>query len=240
MKLVFLGTRGNIEHRSRRHRRHTSLLVVYRGRRVMIDCGSDWRDRLFDIRPDAVFVTHAHPDHAFGLDHGAPCPVFATRESWDAMANYPVEARRIVEPRRTHAVGGLRFQAFPVVHSPRAPAVGYRVSAGRVSIFYVPDVVDVHDRLEALSGVDLFIGDGATMTRPLVRRREGKVFGHTTVRAQLGWCREASVRKAIFTHCGSQVVTGDERRLRARLNEMAEDRGVAAYFAHDGMELILR
>lgn len=42
MKLVFLGTRAEIEPRSRRHRRHASLLVEYRRRRVMIDCGKDW------------------------------------------------------------------------------------------------------------------------------------------------------------------------------------------------------
>jgi hypothetical protein len=32
MKLTFLGTRGEIDARTRRHRMHTSLLVVSRGR----------------------------------------------------------------------------------------------------------------------------------------------------------------------------------------------------------------
>lgn len=31
MKLQFLGTRGYIEEKSRRHRRHTALAVTYRG-----------------------------------------------------------------------------------------------------------------------------------------------------------------------------------------------------------------
>ena len=39
MKLTFLGTRGEIEKRTRRHRIHTSLMVSYRGVDVMIDCG---------------------------------------------------------------------------------------------------------------------------------------------------------------------------------------------------------
>jgi ribonuclease BN (tRNA processing enzyme) len=42
MTLTFLGTRGNIDVRTRRHRRHTSTLVSYQGKRVMIDCGTDW------------------------------------------------------------------------------------------------------------------------------------------------------------------------------------------------------
>jgi hypothetical protein len=37
--LTFLGTRGEIEARTRRHRMHTSLLVSYRNAHVMIDCG---------------------------------------------------------------------------------------------------------------------------------------------------------------------------------------------------------
>src|SRR5438093_1098342 len=42
MKLTFLGTRGEIEKRTRRHRMHTSLMVSYRAADVMIDCGLDW------------------------------------------------------------------------------------------------------------------------------------------------------------------------------------------------------
>jgi hypothetical protein len=42
MKLTFLGTRCEIEARTRRHRMYTSLLVSYRTADVMIDCGLDW------------------------------------------------------------------------------------------------------------------------------------------------------------------------------------------------------
>ncbi len=44
MKLTFLGTRGEVDTRTRRHRRHASLLVEYRGGRVMVDCGSQILD----------------------------------------------------------------------------------------------------------------------------------------------------------------------------------------------------
>ena len=42
MKLVFLGTRGYIESRNRFHKRHSSLLISYKGHRIMVDCGEDW------------------------------------------------------------------------------------------------------------------------------------------------------------------------------------------------------
>jgi ribonuclease BN (tRNA processing enzyme) len=137
-------------------------------------------------------------------------------------------------------VAGLTVEAFPVVHSLRAPAVGFRIATRGRSFFYVPDVVAIPDREAALSGIDLFVGDGATMTRPMVRRRGRRLFGHTTVRAQIGWCGKAGVRRAIFTHCGSEIIDGDERRLGAKLRAMGRERGVDARFAYDGLELTLR
>src|ERR687888_2154341 len=143
MRLRFLGTRGEIEARTRRHRRHSSLLVGYGGREVMIDCGLDWRDRLGRLLPRAIVLTHAHPDHAAGLRDGAPCPVFATEVTWDALRRYPVAEREVVKPRRPFVIAGLAFEAFAVEHSLRAPAVGYRISAGKASIFYAPDVLSI-------------------------------------------------------------------------------------------------
>ena len=42
MKLTFLGTRGEIEARTRQHRMHSSLLVSYRGAKVMIGVGENY------------------------------------------------------------------------------------------------------------------------------------------------------------------------------------------------------
>ncbi len=156
------------------------------------------------------------------------------------MAGFRISRACRLKPREAVKVEGIRFEAFAVVHSLRAPAVGYRISAGRASVFYAPDVVDVHQRSEALAGIRLFIGDGASLTRPLVRRQGDKLFGHTTVRAQLGWCAEAGVTRAVFTHCGSGIVTGDERVLGAELRALGRERGVDARIAHDGLEMVLR
>lgn len=240
MKLAFLGTRGNLKTQNRRHRRHSALLASYKGRRVMVDCGADWRGRLALVSPHAIVATHAHPDHAWGLKAGADCPVYATKEAWDGMAGWPIGDRRLMAPRVPLRIEGLQFEAFPVVHSLRAPAVGFRFTAGRAVCFYVPDVIDIEERGEALEGVGLYIGDGSTLTRPLVRRRADKLFGHTTMRAQLGWCRQAGIKRAIFTHSGSQIVDGDERILGPKLRAMARVRGVEAAIAYDGMEIVVR
>ena len=97
MKITFLGTRGEIEARSRRHGRHSSALVsavAGRGKSahaVMIDCGFDWLELLDEVKPAAMVLTHAHPDHAWGLKNGAPCPVWATEETWKLIEGYPIK-----------------------------------------------------------------------------------------------------------------------------------------------------
>jgi len=48
------------------------------------------------------------------------------------------------------------------------------------------------------------------------------------------------VPRAVITHCGSEIVRGDERKLGAKLRAMAKERGVQAEFAHDGLQVVLR
>jgi phosphoribosyl 1,2-cyclic phosphodiesterase len=239
MKLTFLGTRGEIETRTRRHRMHTSLLVSHRGARVMIDCGLDWLGKFERLRPKAIVLTHAHPDHAWGLKNGAPCPVHAPQSTWQELQRYPIKDRHLIKERTPTKICGITFEAFPVEHSILAPAVGYRVSAGRSRIFYAPDLVFIRERAAALNGVQIYIGDGATLTRSFIRRRGETLIGHAPVRTQLTWCEKEGVRRAIVTHCGSEIVTGDERKIAAKLLAMAAERGIQLQIAYDGLKVNL-
>jgi phosphoribosyl 1,2-cyclic phosphodiesterase len=239
LKLRFLGTRGEIEISSPAHRFHSVLLVSYRARNVLVDCGADWLGRLGSLRPQAIVLTHAHPDHAGGLRGGATCPVYATAETWRAIERYPIREREVVAPRSSIAIRGLTFEAFALEHSLRAPAVGYRIAGGRTTVFYAPDVVEIHDRAAALSAVDRYVGDGASISRSIVRTRDGRRIGHASIRAQLEWCAAAGTRHAIFTHCGSQLVRGGEEA-EARVDEIGRELGVRAAVARDGLELTVR
>ena len=239
VKLEFLGTRGEIDVRTRRHNMHTSLLVSYRGADVMIDCGLDWLGKFERLHPAAIVLTHAHPDHAWGLQNGAPCPVHAPEKTWRTLKNCKVEDRHVIRERVATEICGIIFEAFPVEHSILAPAVGYRISAGRAHIFYGPDLLFIHDRAAALKDVLVYIGDGATLTRSFVRKRGNALIGHAPARRQLTWCAKEGVPRAIITHCGSEIVTGDERKFAGELRAMAVERGIEACIAHDGMELTL-
>lgn len=239
MKLTFLGTRGEIERRTRRHRMHTALLVVHRGADVMIDCGLDWLGKLRRVNPSAIVLTHAHPDHAWGLKRGAPCLVYAPEKTWRELQHYPIKDRAVIKERTPTKICGITFEAFPVEHSILSPAVGYRVNAGRACIFYSPDLIFIHDRKAALDGVRVYIGDGATVTQSFIRKRGKALIGHSPVRTQLTWCEKEGVPRAIITHCGSEIVTGDEREIAAKISAMAAERRVKVQIAYDGMKMKL-
>jgi hypothetical protein len=119
--------------------------------------------------------------------------------------------------------------------------VGYRIQTGAAVIFYVPDVVRIHRRSRALSGIQIYIGDGATINRPLVRREKqtNRLIGHTTITEQIVWCQKEGVRCMIITHCGSAIVKGDEDRIKTTLGDRAAQYGITLEIAHDGMELTL-
>lgn len=236
-KLVFIGTRGEIEARTKLHNMHSSLFISAAGQKVMVDCGLDWLGKFQRLKPNAIVLTHAHPDHAWGLKNGAPCPVYAPERTWNSLENCETIERKTINLRSPTEIFGITFEAFPVEHSLRCPAVGYRISCGGSQVFYSPDVVYIPEHTEALGGVDIYIGDGATMARSFVRRRGNQIFGHAPVRTQLTWCQKEHVPRAIFTHCGSEIVTSDSETISTRLAKWAEEKSIQAQVAFDGMEL---
>lgn len=236
MRLTFLGTRGGINARSSLHFMHSVLLIQFRKTSLLIDWGTDWLNK----RPplvDGILITHAHPDHVGGLVHGFPAPVYATDDTWQRIKHYPLD-QHIIIPNTPIVVGSITIEAFEVYHSLHAPTVGYRITAGKKSLFYVSDLLALKKPKKALWGVDLYIGDGAIITRKiLVREKQGVPTGHSPISEQLLWCQKYGVPQAIFTHCGSEITKGDEETVDAKIEALAPD--IKTRIAFDGMHIKL-
>ncbi len=95
---------------------------------------------------------------------------------------------------------------------------------------YNPDVVDIVDKEHILGGVDYYIGDGSSVTANLVKRRGGRLFGHTRIRMEINWFRKYGIQDIIFTHLGKGTIA-KEADFAAKYPE--------AQLTYDGMELII-
>jgi ribonuclease BN (tRNA processing enzyme) len=242
MLLHFYGTKGYVEEESRAHKGHSAFVIESGGFRLLCDFGQNRKGMLEKIAPDAVFVSHAHPDHAWGLEEGTKLPVYASRVTHEITKDLPIETRFVLEAGRAEAVGPFQLTAYPVVHSVRCPCVAARIETGEGNIVYSGDIISFEKPEAALPGAHLYIGDGSTLKGSLVRRHpSGVLMGHTTVRAQLGWLGKFGIPRAIFSHFGKGPIEMGEKSLAEAIAELASEKapGCEVTAARDGLELEL-
>ncbi len=192
--------------------------VVVRERLVVIDTGPDFREQALRnglTRVDAVFYTHSHADHIFGMDdlrplsftafrEGGPIPLYAAPETaevleriydytFSAAATYPNRARVELRPlaERT-AVHGVEFLRVPVQHGAMEIA-GFRF--GRAA--YLTDVSAIPESSFALlEGLDVVV---------LSALRHKPHPSHATVEQAVGWARRIGARQTWLTHIAHEL-----------------------------------
>ncbi len=230
-KLVFLGTKGEIEESAPKHKYHSSLLIISEGVKLLIDYGLLRKYSLDEIKPEAILITHAHPDHYAWLneDLKTEIPVYLTKETADYGKFLPGNAKT-VEPGEKFEVGPFRFLPYRVIHSIRCPAVGYKIETPDQTLVYNSDLVDIVDKEKILEGIDYYIGDGSAIRANLVRRRGDQIFGHTRITTQINWCQKYGISKIIFTHLGKETLEKEKEFSAAHA-------GVT--LAYDEMELLI-
>ncbi len=191
MKLTFLGTRGEVKEKSKFHQNHSAVLLETHGKKILLDFGETWQGKFKLFKPDYIWLSHAHPDHSFGLrDERVEVPVFMTKATDERLPKdkFPFLDRRVIAG--SFKLGPAVTEEIPVTHSTKAPTSGLIIQTDEGKIGYFPDVLSIPNRERVLSGLSIYIGDGSSLTRDIVRKIDGKSVGHSSVASQMRWCQE--------------------------------------------------
>ena len=159
----------------RDHRLRTSVLVEVQGKRILLDCGPDFRQQVLPLEfapIDAVLLSHEHYDHVGGLDDLRPfcrfkdIPVYADsytsgqlRKRMDycfaerVYPGVPALLLQEVDAARPFCAGGVEVVPVQVMHG-RMPILGYRI--GKMA--YLTDMLAMPDaEYVKLEGLDCLV-----------------------------------------------------------------------------------
>lgn len=158
-------------------RSRTSAYVEYGGKKVLIDCGPDFRCQLIThhiTELDAIIITHEHYDHTGGLDDVRPlfyrsheCPIYAERNVIDAVKRrlpyvftehpYPgVPHLELIETSPHSPInlgGGVEITPFRVMHH-KLPILGFKIGG----LAYITDCKTLpEESIQLIHGTDTLV-----------------------------------------------------------------------------------
>jgi len=250
MKITFLGTGTSTgvpeigchcevccssDPRDRRMR--TSVLIETEGKRILLDCGPDFRWQMLKHRIehlDAVLLSHEHYDHVSGLDdlrpfvHREDLRIYAEQNVVDAIhTRIPYAFREHPYPGvprlDLQAIGPEPFEAAGITVIPirvmhgGLPIFGYRIG----NMAYLTDLKTIPESsYKHLNDLDVLILDAL--------RFDSRHFSHEGVEEALRQIKRIRPKETYLIHMGHRI----------GLHAVAEKQlPPNVYFAYDGLEV---
>ncbi len=192
-----------------------SAIVRYQGRKILIDCGPDFRQQILrasDDNVDALLISHIHYDHVGGMDdlrpyalREHPFPVFARGDVIErlrvqlpycfAEKPYPGTPRfaftEIHDDERFDCLG-VEVRAIPVMHY-RLPILGFEIGP----MAYITDCKTIaREQLERIKGIPLLVLNALRMEPHL---------SHLSLAEALEIVDIVSPGRAVFIHFSHEI-----------------------------------
>jgi ribonuclease BN (tRNA processing enzyme) len=228
MHIKVLGTRGEIEPSLPYHSRHSGVLV---DGVLLLDLGER---EFLDYRPQWVFITHLHPDHAFFINQ----PLTIGTTLYAPEPAHKPEVTKITTPVKA---GRYLVTPVPTHHSKKVASNAYIVDDGRHKLLYTGDVIWIDKEYHRLfDNLSLVITDGSYIRQGgLIRndKETGRLYGHAGI-PNLIHLFHSFTRHILFIHFGSWFFRG-VKGARAKLNELGKANGITIHVGYDGMEMDL-
>lgn len=226
MKITFLGTGTSVgvpmigckcetcvSNDEKDHRLRASVLIENDSSRIVIDTSTDFRQQALRLgldSVDAIFITHCHADHVFGLDDirpinfrtGKAIGCFASERTWKDVRQvfsyiFKPSGYEGLPKLVPHTIGGdfglfgMNVKPLEVIHG-RLPVTAFRFSTSEKSCAYVIDCNLIPDEtLKELIDLDLLIIDA-------LRYREHPT--HLNLEKTLKYIEDLKPKQALLTH----------------------------------------
>ncbi len=224
MKITILGTRGQIEPSAPYHSKKSGVLI---DDTILLDCGDE---RFLAYQPQALLITHLHPDHAFFVDKDdppkLPCPVYAP-ELYEAVP--------ITVPDNPFLIKDYKITPIPTVHSAKVVSTAYLIEHNDISVLYTGDLITIDKKYHRL-----FRDLSCVITEASFIRKGGlirKQSGHTGLSDLIELFKQYT-DTIILVHFGSWFYK-DMPQARRKIKQLARDNQVDIIVGYDGLEIEL-